>query len=327
MSTPPLVSILMPVRDGMRFLPAAVQSVLQQSFSNWELIVVDDGSTDGSAEYVEGLADQRVRLLRMGARAGITVALQRGWSEASGEFLARFDADDVMLPRRLERQLQVMLAQPELGVLGCQWREIDEHDKPGGVSNFPLSDAEVRLYGCWNSPFAHPGVMLRLAELKARGVRGYNPDFAVAQDYALWADCLEVMKGANLPEVLISYRRHGHSISGQKAEEQRAARLRMGQVFLRRLLEDLAVEDDAPALQAAMLGQGDGLARCVQHFRSFIKRQGRASAACKLLAMKLAKANVRRLGVWGCWTTLRCLGDWRLGWWLLRLSLSKVLRR
>jgi glycosyltransferase involved in cell wall biosynthesis len=162
----PRVSVVLPVRNEERHVTAAVESILQQSFDDFELIIVDDGSTDRTSEIVEALAadDRRVRIIRLPGR-GLVEALNAGVAAATGVYVARMDADDVALRDRLARQVDELDRRPELGVLGTRVRYIDGEGNAIGEWNVPVGPQLVRWTLAFETPIAHPTVMMRRAVL------------------------------------------------------------------------------------------------------------------------------------------------------------------
>lgn len=207
----PAVSILLPVRNEEEHLPAALASLFRQSFTDWELVAVDDGSTDGTAKILSGAAarDGRVRVLRRGAE-GLVAALNAGMEECRAPLVARMDGDDISHPKRLERQTAYMRRHPETAVLGCAVRHFPRRGLQGGMrayeawQNALLSDGEIRRDLFVESPFAHPSVMFRKDAVVNIG--GYR-DRGWAEDYDLWLRLASAgARFARLPETLLFWR-------------------------------------------------------------------------------------------------------------------------
>lgn len=206
----PRVSVVMPVHNAAPYVREAVDSMLGQTFGDFELIVVDDGSTDGSAEIVKAITDPRIRLIAQ-SNQGIAAALNNGVAAARGEFIARMDADDVSMPERLAKQVAHLDAHPEVGLLGT-WAEIVDADgKRIGAFEHPTSHARIRHDLLFDTPFAHPTMMIRRALFNSAG--GYDSDPAIFEDHDLWRRMITRTKGANLPEHLLRYRRLPNSLS------------------------------------------------------------------------------------------------------------------
>lgn len=220
--TAPRISVLMPVRDGARYLARAVESVLGQSHGDFEFLAVDDSSTDATAGMLARFAeaDGRMRVLRPDHAVGTTAALNLAVAEARGEYLARMDADDVARPQRFARQVAALDADPGLGALGSFVEYIDADDRPIRVFEAPVTHEAIdRAHLDQGVPrLWHPAAMLR-AEV-VRRVGGYDESYRYGQDYDLWLRIAEVARLANLPEVLLDYRVHLDSVSATKRDVQ-----------------------------------------------------------------------------------------------------------
>jgi glycosyltransferase involved in cell wall biosynthesis len=203
----PTVSVVMSVRDGARYLRAAVDSILAQTYRDFEFVVVDDGSTDETPSILQSYAraDPRLRILR-GAGRGIVAALTQGIAAARGRLIARMDSDDIALPTRLQRQVAFLNARPDIQAVGSAIQTIDAADKPRAVRTFPTApEAIARVLLRYNA-LAHPTVVMRRdAFLKAGG---YREALLHAEDYDLWLRMAERGGLANLPDVLLLYREH-----------------------------------------------------------------------------------------------------------------------
>ncbi|WP_420134699.1 glycosyltransferase [Rhodopseudomonas sp.] len=207
----PEVSVILPVRDGQRWLREAVDSVLTQTLTALELLVIDDGSTDATPQILKQCraADPRLIVLRQ-QRDGLVAALNRGLAEARAPLIARLDADDIALPARMARQRDYLHAHPDVVLLGGWAEIIDEHGAPRGKQMRP-SPERLRDTLARKSPFIHPTVMFR-AEA-ARRVGGYRAAFEAGEDYDFWLRLADIGEIAILPELLIRYREHGGSVT------------------------------------------------------------------------------------------------------------------
>jgi hypothetical protein len=206
----------MPVRDGERFLQEAIDSVLAQTFGDFEFIVVDDGSRDATAAILAAAAkaDPRIAVVRQ-QPMGLVAALNRGIAGVRSPYIARLDADDISLPTRLARQMEVMRGDATLGLLGSYAKEIDEHGRVLAVRKPPLShEALVEALGQGN-PFIHSTILVRTDLVRVCG--GFRAALAVAEDYDLWLRIAERTRVANLPETLVRYRVHTQGMSERHA--------------------------------------------------------------------------------------------------------------
>jgi glycosyltransferase involved in cell wall biosynthesis len=250
----------MPVRNGARWLREAIDSVLGQTLREFELIVVDDGSTDETPRILDdvGRLDGRVRIVRQEA-SGLVKALNRGLAEARAPLVARLDADDRALPERLDRQACYLDANPGVGLLGSWAEIIDEHGASRGrLTPEAQPDALTRLLLRTN-PFVHSSVMFRSALV--RGLGGYRSALQAAEDYDLWLRLAEVAEISNLAEFLIQYRRHDANVTERHSVRQAfSARLAQRSAKMRRETgrdpaEDLASPPDWRSEQASFYAE------------------------------------------------------------------------
>jgi glycosyltransferase involved in cell wall biosynthesis len=210
MSASPSVTVLMAVYNGERFLREGVDSILSQSYTDFELLVVDDASTDSTPSILEQYHDPRLRVLRNNVNVERCVSRNRGLNEARGDLVAVMDADDYSLPHRLARQVAFMNGHPEVTVCGSFY-EIYE---TGKIIGPPQTSASIRTRMLFENPLAHPSVMLRKAPVLVL-TGGYDPISPYAEDYNLWVRLAEHgnVGFANIPETLLRYRVHPDSLS------------------------------------------------------------------------------------------------------------------
>ncbi|MCL4552170.1 MAG: glycosyltransferase [Candidatus Marsarchaeota archaeon] len=209
MSDQPLVTVLMPVFNDAAFLPAAVESILEQTFSDFDFLIVDDGSSDGSEAFLQTVRDSRVRLVRNERNIGLTRSLRLGLELARGRYIARMDADDISFRERLARQVSFLYKHPYVGILGTACQLIDARGHSLGFGHRPATDVEIRWASLLENPFYHPTVMIRRSLLVDNNFN-YDEAFRTTQDYELWTRMLTSTVSANLSEPLVKYRvRHG----------------------------------------------------------------------------------------------------------------------
>jgi len=228
----PLVSVLMPVCDGQAFVAEAIESVLGQTFGDFEFLIIDDGSTDKSVEIIEGYDDPRIRLVRNDGRIALIRTLNRGLELARGKYVARMDVDDISLPERLERQIAFMEANPAVGACGT-WA-VTIGDGEGTIREYPESAEEIRCGLLFNDVIAHPSVCMR-REMFARHELRFDEGYPHAEDYELWNRASEIFPLANLGSVLLRYRVHAESVSRRHREVQEATTKRIQRERLSRL--------------------------------------------------------------------------------------------
>ncbi|MEM9702434.1 MAG: glycosyltransferase [Planctomycetota bacterium] len=223
---PPAVSVLMPAYNALPYLPEAVESVLNQNFRDFEFLVVNDGSTDGTGAVLDdyAAADPRVRVIHR-ENGGYTSALNLLIDQTRGEFVARMDADDIAWPDRFEKQVTFLQEHPQVvAVGGAVWTIDSDGDRisPGRRA----SDHHEILAGLLGEPshsghMYHPTVMMRSKSLRAVG--GYDPAMEPAEDLDLWLRLADTGRLANLSEIVLDYRFHFSSVSSTRRNRQRAA--------------------------------------------------------------------------------------------------------
>lgn len=207
-----LVSVLMPAYNCEAYVLEAVSSMLSQSFSDFELLVIDDGSTDSTRKLLESVHDSRLRLVSNERNIGLIGTLNRGLELAVGRYVARMDADDISAPERLEKQVQYLEANPDVHVLGSMVNLINEQGKAfGAISGYPKNADEIHRYLLRECCLIHPSVMFRKDTVLAAG--GYSASARHAEDYDLWLRLSDHHKIANLPDKLVSYRMHRNQVS------------------------------------------------------------------------------------------------------------------
>lgn len=217
MSSLPEVSVVLSVRNGGTDLPKAIATILTQTFANFELIAIDNGSTDETAAYLDGIEDPRVRVYHQ-ADAGLAAALNRGISLARGRYIARQDHDDWASPTRIGKQVGFLDAHPDHALIGT-CAEIWIGDRPTGrFHDHPTDDAALRFELLFNNPFVHSSVMMRKEALEQVGGYTTDPARQPPEDYELWSRIARRFRVANLPERLTIYREVPSSMSRAGAD-------------------------------------------------------------------------------------------------------------
>ena len=214
----PFVSVLLPVYNAARYLRAAVSSILSQSFNDFELIIINDGSTDQSLQILQELAakDARIKVISR-ANTGYVVALNEALALAQGEFIARMDADDISLPARFDKQIAYLENNPDCVLVGSS---VMLMDVDGSIIG-PMADItfghenidQALLHRGW--PIVHPAVMMRACAVRAAG--GYIVDYCPNEDHALFLKLAEMGRLENLSEPLLYYRKHDESVSARNS--------------------------------------------------------------------------------------------------------------
>lgn len=208
----------MPVHNGEAFLLEAVESILGQSFGDFELILIDDASDDRTPDLIKKLDDPRIRVFTNAQNKGLTRNLNWAAEKAEGRYIARMDADDIAHPERLARQFAFMEKHTDHGLCGTWAKTFGTYEIP---VNFPTRHEELKCCLLFQNPIVHPTVMFRTEIL--RKIR-YDESLRVAQDYELWQRIARHTKIANLPQYLLHYRVHDTSTSTTRQAQQEEVR-------------------------------------------------------------------------------------------------------
>ncbi len=213
----PKVSVLMSVYNGERYLREAILSILCQTWTDYEFLIIDDGSTDDSREIISSFDDPRICLVDNPTNIGLAESLNRGLELARGELIARQDADDISHPARLERQVDFLTSHPTVALLGTQRRIIDQRGNllPFLRPQVPLTNVAIKWCLMFENAFIHTSVMY-YRKVAWDQMRGYDGRFVRCEDYELWSRIVEKHAVRNLSQVLVDYRRHSDSITAQK---------------------------------------------------------------------------------------------------------------
>ena len=210
-SAKPKLSVILPVYNGQQYLTEAIESVLSQSFTDFELIIINDGSTDGSGEIIKALSDARIRYFEQ-SNKGLAATLNRGISLAKGEYVARQDQDDVCLPSRFEKQAAFLDANLDVGMVGTAAEIWAGNERTDRFLKHPVDDASLTFGLLFDNHFVHSSVTIRRAVFARVG--GYAEGLRQPpEDYELWSRVMREYKLANLPDVLMVYREVEGSMS------------------------------------------------------------------------------------------------------------------
>jgi glycosyltransferase involved in cell wall biosynthesis len=279
----PKVSVLLPVRDGEPYFAEALESILAQQGVDFEIVVIDDGSSDGTTERLSACKDPRLIVIRREGD-GLVAALNCALAAARGDYIARMDADDVTLPGRLFRQAEFLDANPAVAMVHCSVRIIDAAGNGSyQLAAKPCSAAQrlaILLDECPGAPIIHPSVMMRRAALVEAG--GYRNSPA-CEDHELWLRVVDKWQISALPEVLLHYRQHAGGISRERMVEQSISHITNACAYRYRQATKIDLIDQDPARYASL--------------RALVS----ARAGPILELMMLAKTARRQLrqGFWG----------------------------
>jgi hypothetical protein len=231
-TVPPLVSVLMPVYNASQYLKESINSILNQTYSAFELLIYNDGSSDDSISIIKAFASQDARIIFFdGPNCGLVVQLNKGLQQAKGKYIARMDADDVAPLERLAYQVAYMEANPEVGLCGGAVRMFG-----AGIDTIvylPQDDNVIRPTLCLQNAFFHPAVTMRREVLVTHSLQ-YREEYMTAEDYQLWCEMSRVTQLHNLPEVVLNYRIHPQQVTRVQSArgQQTTARIRQEQMSL-----------------------------------------------------------------------------------------------
>lgn len=243
-SASPRISVVLPAYNAEKYVRDAVGSILAQSFADFELIVIDDGSKDGTGQILGKIGDRRLRVIRHERNAGLIAGLNEGIEASTGKYLARMDADDICEPSRFLRQIEYLEMHPEVGVLGTAIRIINDQGRPGATFVMPVTPTDVEWAMPMLCPLAHPTVMIRRNLLVEIG--GYCTAAVYAEDHDLWWRLEQRTTIANLPEPLLRLRKH----SGNVTATQRDRHLAAGAAISKRVVDGrLGADVPLPVIQ------------------------------------------------------------------------------
>lgn len=212
------VSVVMSVYNGEKYLREAVESILSQTFKDFEFIIINDASTDNTSKIVNSFNDQRIRILHNRKRLGLTKSLNKGIRKAQGEYIARMDADDVSLSKRLKEQVKFMDKNPKIGACGTAIKVI-------GNTQYtfypPINNDQIKATLLFENCIAHSSAIIR-ANIFTQDKLYYNTKYLQSQDYNLWVRISKRYQLANLDRILVLHRVHNSQISKRKTSRQKA---------------------------------------------------------------------------------------------------------
>ena len=236
----PHVTILLPVFNGEDYLHETIVSILNQTYGDFEFLIIDDGSTDRSPEIISSINDSRIRVLVTPQRLKLSGALNRGLDEARGKYIARMDADDIALPDRLWKQVDFLDKNPEVGLCGTSIEVFGQTKRRKDI--YPKSAEDIRSYALFDCPFCHPTVMFRREWFEAHELR-YDGSYYPTEDFELWSRAIEQFPSVNLEDVLLKYRIHEKSMTGADWDEMDRQAVRVIEPRLRQLGTSITDEE------------------------------------------------------------------------------------
>ena len=207
----PEISVLLPVYNSEKYILEAINSILNQTFSNFELIIIDDGSTDTSEEIISKINDKRIVFEKNDTNKGLIYTLNKGIRLSRGSYIARMDADDFSVANRFEKQILEFEKDENLVVCGSFIKTFGNGTEQY-ISHIPITNAQILASIFFTCPFAHPSVMIK-KEALLQLEEAYREDYKHSEDYDLWSRLVFVGNSINIPEFLLNYRIHEKQVS------------------------------------------------------------------------------------------------------------------
>ena len=311
----PRVTVLMPVYNAASYVAAAMESILSQTYRDFEFLIIDDGSTDQSTQIISACDDPRIRFHTNDQNLGITRTLNKGLDLARGEYIVRMDADDISLPKRLERQVAFMDSNPDVGVCGTWFETFGESV---GVCRIPVAPEDVQAHLLFHNTLAHPASCFRRQTFIEKGLR-YDEQYLHAEDFKLWQRASEHFPIANIAEVLLKYNIHPGSISQTKQVVQAQTLRRIDKEALSRLGINAS---DAELYLHRCLGNGGEELKTVSldEVERWLQRLLVANDVAHHYSKKALRRLCGELWLQACWMKER-----RITWRFLKSSLSRYL--
>jgi glycosyltransferase involved in cell wall biosynthesis len=225
----PKISVVMPAYNAQDFIVDAIQSILRQTFTDFEFIIINDGSRDKTSEIVKSFSDPRIIFIDNKKHTGLVAVLNQGFDIARGQYIARMDSDDISLAQRFEKQISFMDKNTDVGVLGTWVETFGDNDI---ICDYPSEITETDVIA--NFIVAHPSVMIRKSVLDKYHFR-YDPNFEACEDFELFARMFEITKICNLQEILVRYYKHKKSVCSMQRRLQIRNTKRVQKIILKRI--------------------------------------------------------------------------------------------
>lgn len=245
MKNQPILSVIMPVYNCANYVNAAIESILNQTFNNFEFIIIDDCSTDNTVFKINEYKDTRIKLIKNKTQKGICQCLNYGISISIGKYIVRMDGDDISHSKRFEHQFVFMEENPSVGILGTWYTILGTND----IIKMPVKHEDIVLDMLEYSPLAHPTIFLRKSVLKDL-ITIYDQQYIYAEDYELWSRLILKTRVENLPICLLAYRKHDNQSSNLYFLEQRISAKRVRLNLLKQLYHNFEVDLNSYELKA-----------------------------------------------------------------------------
>lgn len=243
----PKISVIMPAYNAEKYIDEAIDSILNQTYKDFELIIINDGSTDNTKEIILKYDDPRIIYLENEKNRGIVKTLNKGLNQARGEYIARMDADDIAIYNRFEKQIEYLDDNKDVGILGTGIRIFGENIKPQ-ERIFTTNPEQLKAELIFNSCIAHSTVMMRRSNLIDNGLQ-YNEKFPGREDFALWWEIVKVSKVNNISDILLNYRIHKKQITQNKDKKNKENSLELLEIRMK----DIGVNLSSKEMMSVLL--------------------------------------------------------------------------
>ncbi|MBS7562852.1 glycosyltransferase [Mucilaginibacter sp. Bleaf8] len=212
----PKISVILPVYNTELYIKEAVDSILNQTFKDFELLVINDASTDNTLHILQQINDDRLKIINNETNLKVVKSLNKGLDLAQGEYIARMDADDIAHPQRFEKQLRFFETNPDVDFVGS-W--VQTFGSESNVMKAATEHDHIKVRLFFLNPIFHPAVMFKKQSFNVNGYR-FDERFTNAEDYGMWVKAIDTLKFANVPEILLKYRVHNNNVSVIKASNR-----------------------------------------------------------------------------------------------------------
>lgn len=220
-------TVLMPVYNGAKYLDQSIKSILDQTFEDFEFIIINDFSIDDSKDIIHSYQDKRIKYFENKKNLGIADTLNYGLELSVGDLIVRMDADDIAYPQRIERQIQFMINNPQVGISGTYYKAFGLFEKEYKP---PSNHEKIKEALLTYNPIGHPTIIFRNDFFKKNKLK-YDKEFKYCEDYELWTRAINYFEMANIPEILLYHRKHAEQVSFKYKEEQRSNFLKINEAL------------------------------------------------------------------------------------------------
>lgn len=224
----PLVTVIIPVYNAEKYLRQAIESIVEQTYQHLEIVLINDGSVDSSESIIEQFSDSRIIYVKNDENCGLIQTLNKGFSFAKGKYIARMDADDISEPMRIQKQVEFLESNPQVGLVGTSFRIFGDKEE---LVKYPCENQDIRLAFMNYNPFCHPSVMIRNEVITTYGLQ-FKKAYLHAEEYKLWTEISLYTECANLSECLLNYRSHATQVSQVHLNQQIENSLLIQQEYL-----------------------------------------------------------------------------------------------